>query len=292
MKVANLDTATMIVEFNASVWTARKLDRSVTDEVVRDKNAGSKSAGRFNKNLLAGRPELEAISKHVGMARTYVYDNTIPWSDAGQRLVANTRLLKFDDRMQQYKVEFDTLVAEFVHIYPTLITAQAMALGDMFNRNDFPAASVIAHKFAFNVDYLPVPSAGDIRVDIGREAQAELQERLKKMADARVERAVADIRDRLGEHLKRMADRLVSDTDAKTGEPKQRRFHDTLVTNAFELCDLVRDMNITRDPLLDNARAVLEKALAGKSADDLRDDYALRNDVQQQVTKLLDKWNF
>jgi hypothetical protein len=38
----------MLVEFNASVWTARKLDRSTTDEVVSNKNAGSKDAARVN----------------------------------------------------------------------------------------------------------------------------------------------------------------------------------------------------------------------------------------------------
>ncbi len=30
----NIDTCAMLVEFNASVWTARKLDKSTTDEVT------------------------------------------------------------------------------------------------------------------------------------------------------------------------------------------------------------------------------------------------------------------
>ena len=38
----NLDTCSMLVEFNASVWTARKLDKTTTTEVVANKNAGSK----------------------------------------------------------------------------------------------------------------------------------------------------------------------------------------------------------------------------------------------------------
>jgi hypothetical protein len=47
----------MLVEFNASVWTARKLDKTTTDEVVASKNAGAKDAARDNKHLLAGRTE-------------------------------------------------------------------------------------------------------------------------------------------------------------------------------------------------------------------------------------------
>ena len=83
----NIDTCAMLVEFNASQWTARKLDRSTSDEVVRDKNAGEKGAARVNKNLLAGRKELEIINQHVGFVRQYVYEHTLPWSDSGIRLL-------------------------------------------------------------------------------------------------------------------------------------------------------------------------------------------------------------
>jgi len=75
----NLSTCAMLVEFNASVWTARKLDRSTTDEVVSNKNAGSKDAARVNKNLLAGRTELDVVQQAVSKARQFVYDNTLPW---------------------------------------------------------------------------------------------------------------------------------------------------------------------------------------------------------------------
>ena len=70
----NLDTCAMLVEFNASVWTARKLDKSTTDEVVASKNAGAKDAARVNKHLLAGRTELDIIQQAVGRARQFVYD--------------------------------------------------------------------------------------------------------------------------------------------------------------------------------------------------------------------------
>ena len=61
MSTYNLDTCAMIVEFNTSVWTARKLDRKVSDEVVHDKSAAAKGAARVNKSLMAGRSELEDI---------------------------------------------------------------------------------------------------------------------------------------------------------------------------------------------------------------------------------------
>lgn len=287
----NLNSVAMLCEFNASVWTARKLDRKKSDDVVTGAGAKSKGAARVNKNLLAGRPELDEITQIVTEARNYVYANTTPWSDAGQRLIITARLPKFDARIEEYKLKFKDKVTEFVDLYPTLITAQAMALGDMFNRAEFPSASEIAHKFAMSCDYVPVPSAGDIRVDIGNQAQDELRARLEASSNARVNRAMADVTERFTDHLKRMTDRLVTDVDT-SGEAKGRRFTETLVSGALELCDLVRDYNVTGDIGLSEARKALEAALSGVTVTTLREDPIKREEVRVAATSILNKFKF
>jgi hypothetical protein len=286
----NLDTCAMLVEFNASVWTARKLDKSTTDEVVANKNATAKDAARVNKHLLAGRTELDVIQQMVGRARTYVYDHTLPWSDSGLRLLPTVNFVAFTERMNQFEEEFERLVAEFVTIYPTLISAQAMSLGDMFKRSDYPTANEMVTKFAFRIGFLPVPTAGDFRVDIGNEAQAELKARLNEMAEERIESAMRDIRARLGEHMKRMSDRLT--TDYVQGEAKQRRFHDSLVDGALELCDLTKALNVVGDPALESARKELEQALLGVTPQELRKNEYVRQDTKKAVDAILNKFSF
>ena len=286
----NIDTCAMLVEFNASVWTARKLDKSTTDEVVSAKNAAAKDAARVNKHLLAGRTELDVIQQLVGRARTFVYDNTLPWSDAGLRLLPTINFQKFAEKMDEFDDEFGKTVTAFVNIYPSLITAQAMALGDMFRRDDYPTANEIMTKFAFRVNYMPVPTAGDFRVDVGNAAQQELKERLEKLAQERVDNAMADIKERLATHLKRMSDRLT--TDYVNGEAKQRRFHDTLVDGALELCDMAKALNITGDLGLEQARSGLEQLLVGVTPEDLRKNAAVRDDVKKNVDAILDKFSF
>lgn len=286
----NIDTCAMLVEFNASVWTARKLDKSTTDEVVSAKNAAAKDAARVNKHLLVGRTELDVIQQLVGRARTFVYDNTLPWSDAGLRLLPTINFQKFAEKMDEFDDEFGKTVAAFVNIYPSLITAQAMALGDMFRRDDYPTANEIMTKFAFRVNYMPVPTAGDFRVDVGNAAQQELKERLEKLAQERVDNAMADIKERLATHLKRMSDRLT--TDYVNGEAKQRRFHDTLVDGALELCDMAKALNITGDLGLEQARSGLEQLLVGVTPEDLRKNAAVRDDVKKNVDAILDKFSF
>jgi hypothetical protein len=280
----------MLVEFNASVWTARKLDKSTTDEVVASKNAGAKDAARVNKHLLAGRTELDVIQQAVGRARQFVYDNTAPWSDSGLRLLPTVNFMKFTERMNDFEEEMEALVKSFVAIYPTLITAQALALGDMFKRDEYPTANEIMTKFSFRVNYMPVPSSGDFRVDVGNQAQAELKARLESLTQERIDSAMADVRERLVTHLKRMSDRLT--TDYVGGEAKQRRFHDTLVDGALELCDLTKSLNVTNDMALESARSQLEQLLVGVSPTDLRKNEAIRQDVKKNVDAILDKFNF
>jgi hypothetical protein len=286
----NLDTCAMLVEFNASVWTARKLDKGTTDEVISTKSAMAKDAARVNKNLLAGRPELDAINQQVGKVRTFVYDNTLPWSDSGLRLLPTVNFMTFTAKMGEYEEEFNRMVDDFVQTYPTLITAQAMALGDMFKRDEYPTAQAIAEKFRFRVGYMPVPTAGDFRVDVGNEAQAELKQQLEKLQAERVETAMADVRARLGEHLRRMSDRLA--VDVINGEVKTRRFHDSLVSGALELCDIVKSLNVVGDANLEDTRRSLANLLSGVEPDDLRKNMEVRTDVRTQVDQLLDKFAF
>jgi len=286
----NLDTCSMLVEFNASVWTARKLDKTTTTEVVANKNAGSKDAARVNKHLLAGRTELDVIQQAVGRARQFVYDNTLPWSDSGLRLLPTVNFMKFTERMNDFDEEIAALVKSFVAIYPTLITAQAMALGDMFKRDDYPTPNEILTKFSFRVNYMPVPTSGDIRVDVGNQAQAELKAKLETLTQERIDNAMADIRARLGEHLKRMSDRLT--TDYVAGEAKQRRFHDSLVEGALDLCDMTKALNVTNDLALEDARRQLEQLLVGVTPDELRKNEVIRQDVKKNVDAILSKFDF
>ena len=286
----NIDTCAMLTEFNASVWTARKLDKSATEEIVTSKNAAAKDAARVNKSLLAGRSELEDIQSMIGRARSFVYDNTLPWSDSGLRLLPTVNFEKFAAKMNAFEEEFAMMVQAFVDIYPTLITAQAMALGDMFKRDEYPTQNAIMTKFAFRVNYLPVPTAGDFRVDVGNAAMDDIKAKLERIAQERVDAAMQDVRTRLGDHLKRMSDRLT--TDYVEGEAKARRFHDSLVDGALELCDITKSLNVVNDLDLEAARKALEVALCGVDPKDLRKDEALREDTKKAVDDILSKFSF
>jgi hypothetical protein len=286
----NIDTCALLVELTTSAWTARKLDKNVSDEVINNKGAQAKGAARVNKHLLAGRNELDIVTAHVTSAREYVYHNTLPWSDSGLRLLPTSRFVEFNDHMGKLEEQFTTLVNDFITVYPTLITAQAMALGDMFNRSEYPHPNDIARKFSFRVNYMPVPKAGDFRVDVGNDAQKELQDKLSKLADERVEAALKDARDRLKGHLDRMMERLRVET--VNGKVVRGRIHDSLIEGGLELCEMLKSLNITNDLQLEAARVEVERVLKSVTPDDLRQHNDARTEVRTQVADILDRFNF
>jgi len=286
----NLDTCSMLVEFNAPMWTARKLDKSTTEEVRQSKQAKAKGAARVNKHLLAGTSELDALISFVQSVRKYVAHMTLPWADRGMRLLPTAKFLEFDEQMRKYEEEFITKVNDFLQIYPTLITAQAMALGQMFNRAEFPDVKEVARKFSFRVTYMPLPTAGDFRVDVGLAAQEELKTRLNEVYTRRIGEAIDEVRVRLGEAVKHLAEQLTVDYVGK--EAKPRRFYESTLEAAQNLCDLVPALNITNDPKIEEVRAELERIVGGIRVETIRTDLPAREEIKKEMDDLASRLDF
>ena len=274
----------VLVELNISTWTARKLDKQTTKEIVKDKQAGSADAARLSKNLLAGMNNLKRVTDFVAIKRNEFYAMTLPWSDSGQRLTPMTQFFELKQWVNDCDAEFTLLVTEFLRDYPTLISAQAFQLGALFDRNEFPTVDDITDKFRFKVTFLPLPDTGDFRVDAPNEVVAEMKQEYEAMFKERVASVNQDLWTRLHDTLKHMSDRLGYDDTGKA-----KIFRDTMVDNAVELCDMLKRLNVTNDPKLEKARAGLESALLGIDATEIRAEGA-RDEVKHKVDNVIADW--
>lgn len=283
MKI-NIGSSALLVEVSVSSWSARKLDKKVTEEVNVNKGA-SRSASRTNKNLLADDEKLEAINKYAANFRNWLYSETLPWSNSGLRLIPTAKFFDFKTTLDKYKTEFEGLVSDFVTDYPTRIAAQAFKLGSMFDRSEYPDANDIAHKFRFSYCFSPVPEAGHFLVDLGEEMEKELRDEYEKAYEERVNSAMKDLWTRLKDSLDKIAERLTPDEGGKN-----KIFRDSLVDNVLDLCGMLRDLNVTNDVNLEKARREVEMLLSGVVADDLRKSEEIRKDVKSEVDAILGKF--
>ena len=290
----SIASSAMLVELSISSWTARKLDKKVSTQVDLDKQTKTR-AGNYNKNLLAGTGFLDTITKYAANARAWHISQTLPWSDNGLRLLPMSNFMTYKQNLTTLETNYQALVDKFIIAYPNLVSAAAFQLGDLFNRDEYPEAEKIVNKFKFTVNYLPVPMAGDFRIDIGEEAKAELVANCEKAYTDRLNNAMKDAWGRLHECLMRMSERLtvdvVQDEDG-SNTYKSRIFRDSLVENAVELVDLLKHFNLTGDKNMELARNELAVAIMNHDADDLRENHIARVTVKQKVDDILSKFTF
>ena len=293
----SIASSAMLVELSISAWTARKLDKKVSTQVDLDKNTKTR-VGNYNKNLLAGTGFLDTIQKYASSARNWHLTQTLPWSDNGLRLLPMSNFLAYKENLATLEKNYTALVDKFVVAYPNLVSAAAFQLGDLFDREEYPDVEKVARKFKFGVNYMPVPMAGDFRIDINEEAKSEIVASCEKAYADRLNNAMKDAWDRLHKVLLRMSDRLDVDwVDASEDEDrgkviKPRVFKDTMLEEATELVDLLSHFNVAKDPMMEEARMDLARAIQHNDSTDLRQNMIAREAVKAKVDAILNKFSF
>lgn len=282
----SISSSAMLVDLSISSWTARKLDKNVTNEVNTSKRA-SQQASRVNKNLLPGVEQLDDIVRHAAMVRNWVSARTLPWSDYGPRLITTDKFFEFKQELDEYERQLHEKVQAFLGVYPTLISMQAFKLGEMFDREEYPDVDEIESKFRFNVAYLPIPETGDFRVDIGHEDMEELRAQYEREYEQRLENAMSDVRERILESLRHLSERF---TDKEDGERK--RFRNNILDNFAETIAAVRELNLTKDAAIEAMAIEAEEAIRGVDVDSLKESKAVRDDVRARVDSVLDAFSF
>jgi hypothetical protein len=275
----SIASSAVLIDLNISVWTARKLDKNVSKEIDVNKNTTIK-AGNYNKHILAGSDQLDAITKLANEIRDWHSRQTLPWSDAGTRLLPMTNFFDYKQQLGAYEAEFKSRINTFIQQYPNIIQGMAFKLGKLFDRAEYPDADKIASKFNLRYTIMPVPETNDFRVDIADDIRNEMQQEYQKAYEGRVEAAMSDAWSRLHTTLEHMIDRL-------SGNEK-KIFRNSLVDNALELTNLLTRLNVTKDPRLEKARQELEQSLVGVTADELRDSVGARQEILARVNQIME----
>lgn len=281
---SKISSSAMLVDLSLSVWTGRKLDKTVSAEVDVSKGAKGR-AGNYHKNLLAGSEKLAEISKLASAIRNWSYSQTSPWSDAGTRLLPSTLFFDYKAKLAEYEKMFGDKVTEFLAEYDVLVSKAAFQLGDLFNREDYPVVEKIQSKFGLHYTFSPVPEAGDFRVDIGEAGMKELQQRYDEAFRYRIESSMKDVWERLHDALSKISERFDYEEDGT-----KKIFRDSLVENAKDLIGLLKHLNITGDIQMEEMRRKLEIEMSSFSAEDYREDSDLRMQTKKAVDEMLKKF--
>ena len=289
----SLASSAVLVSIDTKVWSATKQDRGISNEVSDAKRA-DRNAGKYVKNLLADHPKHKAIVNYRQTIYNWTKRRTYRWNDAND-LLPSVDVPKFKQEFSEHKLKFDTLVDEFLNSYGSIVSDMAFKAGDMFNRSDYPAVDELRVKFGVELYVSEVPM-NDFRCGIANDIADDLFDTYSKQAENIVTEVMLAQKSRFIEVMKSIShccgyDELGVDDNTGETKVKKRKIYDTTLLKAKEMCETFKGFNLNDDPELEEARAMLERALADVNAEDIRESDAVRCSVKEDVDSILSKFS-
>ena len=301
-KLPSIASSNLLVSLNISVWEGRKKDKNIEEEIAQDKGARSRRAASVYKNLFVDAPALEAIKSLRGEARIYINKYTQPWNDNGERVLpVQSYYEEVQQGMEKYARRFEQLVNILAANWNTEISKQAFERGSMFDRNEYPDVAEIKDKFSFDFSVRPMSLAGDFRVDVGNEALQKLQDMYNAEIQRCVNRAMADAFERVKTHVEWVRERMNACLeydpdevkDDEDGKKKRRpKLYESMLDSGLELCGILKSLNVTNDPALEEARHMLEKALLHTDIDSLKESKEMQSKLKSAMDEIADKFDW
>lgn len=286
----SISSSAVLVSLNISVWPASKLDREATDQVTT--NAGSDPrAGKFMKDLFAGTSLRKDIEKHAAHCRVKHLRYTLPWADKGERLLPTSLFIDYKQFVNNSERQFNALCDNFFIAYPQLLIDAPTHLRGLYKADDYPDLDEVKRRFGFRYVFAPLPESGDFRLDVGIAELEELKHKYASDYELRLADAMREPWERLHTVLTSMSEKLTDEPGEDDDKPK-KRYHETLVTNATDLCALLTKLNVTGDPKLEEARKQLELTMLGADIEAIKESPAIRESMKSKVDAILDKFNW
>ena len=286
----SLASSAVLVSLDVNVWSATKQDRVISNEVTTSKNA-DKSAGRYVKNLLADHAKHKALVNYRQTIYNWIKRRTYRWNNS-QDLLPSVDLPKFKTEFQEHEVSFYTLLDDFCNQYDSIVSDMAFKQGTMFDRSDYPTKEEVRAKFGIKLFVSEVPMS-DFRCGIAQDIADDLFASYTKQAEEIISSVEREQADRFIEVMQSISHCCGVDETQSNGEvkTKKRKIYDTTIQKAKEMCETFKGFNLTNSLELEQARASLEKALNGVTAEDIRDSDAIRHAVKEDVDSILGKFS-
>ena len=254
------------------------------------KDVAADSFGAEGKFLSAGKklldtnhPRFKAVTKVKGEATKYWKESTLPYPEAGLRLIRQSEVADFGRRIDRFKDELSFAVVDLEDHYDELRSAARERLGELFNASDYPASLIGA--FAIDCDFPNVEPPEYLRQLSPQIYEAECQ-RVRARFDQAVVLAEQAFLDELTSLVDRLADRLSTDEDGK-----QRIFRDSAVTNLTDFFTRFQRLNIGSNEQLDQLVQQAQGVIDGVQPQQLRDSQNLRQHVATRMAGIQSSLN-
>lgn len=233
---------------------------------------------RHQKRLIDS-PELEEIRSQDGFLKRYVESKSCSYREA-TRFLPRVWLPEVDRAIVAYQtIRRPKLVAAFMHQYRLLEAVNFAplqeALGENFDRSDYPASDIVERGFVLDFNYRNVGSVnltGMSDVIIAREQEKERSIRME---------AILEWRDAMRLAGAEMVDALFDMLKPEAG--KTKKMYSCHVEHLQEFIDTFPDRDLVGDTEFKKNLDVIKDAMKGVTIDRLKESKNLQTYIMSKL---------
>lgn len=202
---------------------------------------------------------INQIMSKYGEVYQYHKKHTLPYMDAGPRILPNDMYMEYTQEMKHRIAQVDNLLDTYMPMYDQLVLDDVMyrnsghAAGRA-NVSEYPSAEDFRLSMSAELRFQPMPDASHFLFDLSEDDVASFKRAEEEAAQA----ANADTVQRMLKPIQALVTKL-GEYQGLKGE----RFHNSLVENVIDGCTLARKLAISPTPELLADIAELEEAAQG-----------------------------
>ena len=249
---------------------------------ILQKNQAADSFGAEGKFLSAGKklldtshPAFKSVTAVRGRAVAYWKGVSLPYPEPGIRLIRQSDIQDFDQRLADFRDELDEAVTDLDRHFDELRSAARERLGELFNPSDYPQS--LLGMFAIEHDFPSVEPPQYLQQLSPALYEQECQ-RMQLRFDEAVQLAEQAFLEEISKLVEHASERLSGQSD---GKPKV--FRDTAITNLTEFFERFRTLNVRSNEQLDALVDRAQQIVGGIKPQNLRDHTSLRQQVATQL---------
>jgi hypothetical protein len=203
---------------------------------------------------------------------------SLPYPEAGVRLIRQDRVEGFAAKMQEFQAELTEAVEALDRRYSELKQAARQKLGNLYNPGDYPASLVGLFSVEFDFPSVEPP---DYLQQLNPELYEQECQRVQQRFNEAVRLAEEAFTAELAKLISHLTERLSGNED---GKPKI--FRDSAIENLTEFFQRFRQLNVRSSEQLDNLVADAHRVIRGVDPQDLRDNANLRQHVATEMSRV------
>lgn len=273
-RVTKLSDKCMLVKLTIKRAALTKRDQYLTDKI--QSQEGDSSLTVLTKLFRDKSSPVNQIMQAVNEVYAYHRKHTLPYVDAGPRILPSDNYMDYTAEMKHLIAKVDNLLSQWMPSYDLLVAQDVMyrnaghAAGRA-TKDDYPSAEKFAQAMSVEYRFQPMPDSRHFLFDLS-------DEDMQAFEQAEAEAAAQANADTVARMLKPLSS-LVTRLKEFQGQ-KGERFHNSLIQNVIEGCDLAEKLAINPtqeltaqiNELRDAAKACMDDVEIIKGSAHKRDD--------------------